>query len=305
MRKAKQVKQIHQMTVADFERLFPNEEACRDYLVANRWPEGVRCPRCGNENVHAHADKSHHWQCYQCNPVGYRFSVLVGTIFENTNKPLRDWFRVMHLMLTSKKGISALQIMRYMGFGSYHTAHMMCNKIRTALGNIEFKQLIGYVEVDETFVGGKAKNKHKGPGGRGDFGGTGGTGKAIVVGAVKRKGNVIARVVANTSYETLNAFVREAVSQKVSLISTDEWRGYSRLGRDFPHGIVRHSQDEYVCGAIHTNTIEGFWSIVKRGIVGTFHKVSKKYLQLYVNEFEFRYNNRMNADIFGAAIRAC
>src|SRR4029077_9494770 len=145
-------------------------------------------PRCGNTNVKEHAGKPHHWNCYVCSETtGYRFSVLVGTIFENTNKPLRDWFRVMHLMLTAKKGISALQVMRYMGFGSYNTAWLMCHKGRAALGNVEFKQLIGYVEVDETFIGGKAKNKHKGPGGRGDFGGTGGTKKNIVDGAVQRK----------------------------------------------------------------------------------------------------------------------
>lgn len=299
--------QIHQMTVFQFEKLFPDEDACRLYLAANRWPEGVHCPRCGNANVHPHSGKPHHWNCYQCSTdnVGYRFSVLVGTIFENTNKPLRDWFRVMHLMLTSKKGISSLQVMRYMGFGSYNTALLMCNKIRAALGNVEFKQLIGYVEVDETFVGGKAKNKHKGKGGRGDFGGTGGTKKNIVVGAVRRKGNVIARVIENTSAETLDKFIRFAVSDKVSLISTDEHRGYTNVKRSHTHGVVRHGKGQYVNGAIHTNTIEGFWSIVKRGIVGTFHKVSAKHLPLYVNEFEFRYNNRMNPDIFVTAIRAC
>ncbi len=298
-------KRIHQMTITQWEAAFPDEDACKQYLADHRWPEGVFCPRCGNTEVYTLEARAFHWQCQKCDKQGYRFSVLVGTIFENTNKPLRDWFRVMHLMLTSKKGISSLQVMRYMGFGSYNTALLMCNKIRAALGNVEFKKLIGYVEVDETFVGGKAKNKHKGKGGRGDMGGTGGTGKAIVVGAVRRKGNVIARVIDNTSTETLDAFVRETVSTKVSLISTDEWKAYRKLGLDFPHGIVRHSKDEYVNGAIHTNTIEGFWSIVKRGIVGTFHKVSRKYLPLYVNEFEFRYNNRMNPDIFGAAIRAC
>lgn len=296
---------VHQLTIAQFEKQFPNEDACKGYLVENRWPDGVRCPRCEHENVYALETRPHHWQCHNCAVDGYRFSVLVGTIFENTNKPLRDWFRVMHMMLTSKKGVSSLQVYRVMGFGSYKTALMMCNKIRAALGNAEFNQLVGYVEVDETFVGGKAKNKHKGPGGRGDFGGTGGTGKSVVVGAVKRKGNVIARVIANTSKETLHAFVRMAVSTKVSLISTDEHRGYMGLHEHFPHGFVRHGHGQYVHGAIHTNTIEGFWSIVKRGIVGTFHKVSAKYLPLYVNEFEFRYNNRKNADIFGAAIRAC
>ena len=307
MTKAKRAQQIHQMTVAQFEQQFPTEDACKAYLTANRWPDGViRCPRCGFDKVHEHA-KAYHWNCYQCSPdgVGYRFSVLVGTIFENTNKPLRDWFRVMHMMLTSKKGVSALQIYRTMGFGSYETALNMCNKIRVALGDAEFKQLVGYVEVDETFVGGKMKNKHggKGPGGHG--GGRGTIGKTPVVGAVQRKGKVIARIIENTDAGTLNRFVNEVVSHKVSLISTDDHKGYRFVARDFPHGMVSHSTGEYVCGAIHTNTIEGFWSIFKRGIIGTFHKVSKKYLQLYVNEFQFRYNNRLNADIFGAAIRAC
>lgn len=297
---------IHQMSAAEFDQQFPDENACKAYLTGNRWPDGVvRCPRCGFEAT-ALTTKPWHWQCYNCAPdTSYRFSVLVNTIFENTNKPLRDWFKVMHLMLTSKKGMSALQIYRYMGFGSYKTAWMMCTKIRVALGKQDFKQLVGYVEVDETFVGGKAKNKHKGKGGRGGFGGTGGTGKAIVVGAVQRKGKVIACVIHNTDARTLNSFVREVVSHKVSLVSTDEHAGYQYLDKSFPHGMVRHSEGQYVHGAIHTNTIEGFWSIVKRGIIGTFHKVSTKYLPLYVNEFEFRYNNRENPDIFRTAIRGC
>lgn len=305
MSKAKKAPQIHQMTIAQFEELFPDDDACRVYLAANRWPEGVRCPRCGNANVYTLESRPHHWECHMCAAGNsYRFSVLVGTIFENTNKPLRQWFRVMHMMLVSKKGISALQVQRMMGFGSYETALNMCNKIRAALGNAEFRQLTGTVEVDETYIGGKAKNKHRGPGGRGD-GGQGGSGKDIIIGAVKRKGNVIARVIANTRRETVEAFVREMVSTKVSLLSTDEHRSYSRLFPDYKHDFVRHAHGEYVQGAVHTNTIEGFWSIVKRGIVGTFHKVSAKYLPLYVNEFEFRYNNRENANIFQTAIRAC
>lgn len=126
-----------------------------------------------------------------------------------------------------------------------------------------------------------------------------------MVGAVQRKGSVVARVIANTRTETLEAFIRESVSDKVSLLCTDAHPGYRALRRDFPHASIDHARGQYVIGAVHTQTIEGFWSLIKRGMVGTFHKVSAKYLPLYVAEFQFRYNNRLNADIFGAAISAC
>ena len=306
MARAKQPAQIMQMSIAQWERAFPTEDACCAYLVGHRWPAGVACPRCGNVNVKPHGTMPWNWLCNLCSPskTNYRFSHITGTIFENTNKPLRDWFRVIHLMLTSKKGISARQIHRYMGFGSLKTAWYMGHRIRVALGDEEFQKLMGIVEVDETFVGGKAKNRHKDKRADGS-GGTGGMGKEIVVGAVARKGNVVARVVANTKASTLQEFVRQSVSEKVSLLCTDQWGGYRGLNKTFNHGTVDHSKEQYVCGAIHTQTIEGFWSILKRGMVGTFHKVSAKYLPLYVAEFEFRYNNRNNDDIFGAAIAAC
>ncbi len=133
---ARQPKPVPQMTTAQFEARFPigDDEACFRYLIARRWPQGVHCPRCGNADLYdASSYKPFHWQCRECAPQGYRFSCLSGTIFENTKKPLRDWFRVAHLMLASKKGMSALQIQRMMGFGSYETAHSMCHKIRAAL----------------------------------------------------------------------------------------------------------------------------------------------------------------------------
>jgi len=300
---AKRPRAVHQLTVAQFEATFPDEEACQAYLVARRWPEGVTCPRCGNAELYdASSYKPFHWQCRACAPQGYRFSCIAGTIFENTNKPLRDWYRVIHLMLVSKKGMSALQIMRYMGFGSYKTAWYMCHRVRVALAERDFKKLGGVVEVDETYVGGKAKNRH--PDDRGKGRGPHHSGKSFVAGAVQRKGNVVARVVANVKRVTLEAFIHEAVSKKVSLLITDNWTSYRKLGKEFPHAIIDH-KSAYVVGAIHTNTIEGFWSIIKRGAVGAFHKVSAKYLPLYVAEFQFRYNNRMNADIFGAAISGC
>jgi transposase-like protein/IS1 family transposase len=275
-------------------------------LIACRWPTGVVCPRCGNTEVGEHGTRAFNWQCYACSVQGtsYRFSVLVGTVFENTKYPLREWFRVIHLMLTSKKGISALQIHRMIGTGSYRTAWSMCHRIRAALVDKEFRKLMGIVEVDETFIGGKANNRHKNDRFDGTNG-TGGSGKAIVAGAVQRKGNVVARVIADVRAATLETFVRESVSTKVSLVCTDKWVGYKHLDREFPHGIVDHGKGQYVVGAVHTQTIEGFWSLVKRGMIGTFHKVSAKYLPLYVAEFQFRYNNRSNPDIFGEAVRGC
>jgi transposase-like protein len=296
---AKRPKPVHQMTSAQFEAAFPDEEACGRYLIARRWPNGVHCPRCGSVEVTELKD-GFHWQCYSCAPVtSYRFSHIAGTIFENTNKPLRDWFKVTHLMLTSKKGMSALQIMRYMGFGSYKTAWGMCHKIRAALVEPATK-LGGIVEVDETFIGGKAKNKHGGRSGRG--GGT--AGKTPIIGAVQRKGNVVTRVLQFISKEDAQAFVREVVSDKVSLLATDESRLY--LGLDeYKHGRVWHAAKRYVIGAVHTNTIEGFWSQFKRSIVGSYHKVSAKYLPLYIAECQFKYNNRFNDDIFGTAMGGC
>lgn len=312
MPRAKQPKQIIQMTAAEWEASFPNEDACSAYLVAHRWPDGVSCPRCGSTNVYELKTRKWHWECPDCRQGGaYRFSDIAGTIFENTNKDLRDWFRVIHLMLTSKKGMSARQIHRFMGFGSYKTAWYMCHRIRVALQDKEFKKLMGIVEVDETFVGGLAKNRHKGKRGGGKGGGGGTGGKAIVIGAIERKGNVVARVIANTSAATLNGFIKEAVSHKVSLVCTDQYTGYHRTGMHVPHASVDHHKGEYLrhdnelVGAVHTNTIEGYWSIVKRSIVGTYHKVSAKYLPLYIAERAFVYNNRQNKDIFGTAIAGC
>jgi transposase-like protein len=218
------IKFTQQMTVGQFEKLFPTDDACKAYLVARRWPKGVSCPRCGNTDVYPVTSRPFHWQCTKCVPKGgYRFSVLVGTIFENTNVQMRQWFKVVYLMLTSKKGISALQIHRMMGFGSYRTAWYMCHRVRGGLADPEFRKLMGIVEVDETYIGGKNKNRHadkRTPE-------TGSAGKEIVAGAAERKGNVVARVIARADTATLNAFVRHAVLDKVSLIALQS------IGQDF------------------------------------------------------------------------
>jgi hypothetical protein len=296
-------KRIHQMTIPQWERAFPTEDACCAYLAGNRWPNGVACPRCGNVKVKPHGTMAFNWLCNECSPseTNYRFSVIAGTIFENTNKPLRDWFRVIHMMLTSKKGVSALQVMRVMGFGSYKTAHYMCHRVRAGLADKNFRKLMGIVEVDETFIGGNDRNRHADK----KLGGKWREGTTAVIGAVERKGKIVARVLEQVSRETMQAFVRETVSTDVSLLATDEHHAYISLKDTYRHGAVRHKTHNYVVGAIHTNTIEGFWSLMKRGVVGTFHKVSRKYLPLYVAEFQFRYNNRLNDDIFGEAIRGC
>jgi transposase-like protein len=154
---------VRQMTLADFDRMFPGEESCWTYLYGRRWPVGVRCPRCFNEHVYASKARPWHWQCKQCgkdNRSPYRFSLKTGTIFEETKKPLRTWFEVLHLMLTSKKGISAAQIHRLIGSGSYETAWYMCMRLRAAMKDPDFKKLMGIVEVDETYIGGLNRNRH-------------------------------------------------------------------------------------------------------------------------------------------------
>lgn len=137
-------KKIHQLTIRQFETMFPDEDACDAYLVAHRWPKGIHCPRCGSANVYALKTRKWHWECPDCRQGGaYRFSDIVDTIFENTKVDLRDWFRVIHLLLTSKKGISSLQVQRYMGFGSYRTALYMTHRIRAGLANEDFRKLMG------------------------------------------------------------------------------------------------------------------------------------------------------------------
>src|SRR5208282_5672318 len=189
MRGTTEPKFVPQMTLADFEQMFPDEESCWTYLLARRWPNGPECPRCGNDHVYESKARPWHWQCMKCGPKPrspYRFSLKTKTIFEETKMPLRTWFKVLHLMLTSKKGISALQIHRLLGTGKYQTAWYICMRLRAGMKDPEFRQLMGIVEIDETFIGGKRGKMHKS---KRDPHGWGQRGKIPVIGAIARKGN--------------------------------------------------------------------------------------------------------------------
>ncbi len=295
-------------TLRQFDAQFPTEDSCKVYLAGRRWPTGVTCPKCGNQNVYALPSKPFYFVCKANTPKHqkvYRFSLYVGTIFENTNYPLRTWFQVLFLMLSSKKGMSALQIHRMIGTGSYQTAWYISHRLRAGLADPDFRKLVGVVEVDETFIGGKDKNRHAHKRGHVPVNAVG-SGKVGVIGAISRKGNVTCQIVERLDEKTLRRFVNECVSQRVVLLATDAHNSYQNLTDDgFMHRVVHHESGEYVRGAIHTNTIESFWSLLKRGVVGTYHNVSKKYLPLYLNEFVFRFNHRKNADLFGAAVAGC
>ena len=307
-------------TLDAFDRQFPTEEACKDYLVLKRWPKGVRCPRCNaTEKVYALKARPYHWACKNqgCGDRnGYRFSVYTATIFQDTKVPLKLWFKVGYLMLTAKKGISALQIHRVI-FGDesgsdWRTSWYMCHRWRAAMQGDAFP-LTGTVEVDETWIGGKDKNRHwhkksaqvREAAGWRLPGKTIGYDKVGVIGAIARKGNVVCRVIGEMGAETKAEFVAQAVSEDVSLVATDEDHAYKYVRVGMPHESVNHTKNEYVRGEVHTCNIDGFWSLLKRGVMGQFHHVSKKYLPLYLNEFSFRHNHRNDPDMFEAVLAGC
>lgn len=286
------------MTFEAFDRQFPTEESCKQYIVEKRWPDGVRCPRCNRtEKVYALKARPFHWTC--CNPdcggrKGYRFSVTAGTIFQDTKISLRIWFKIGYLMMTAKRGISSLQVRRVI-FGEesgtdWRTAWYICHRWRAAMKGDAFP-LEGEIEVDETFVGGRDKNRHWKK--RTHISGGEMSGKVAVIGAIVRKGMVVAKTIENSDTATLDRFVGDTVGTNVSLIATDEHSGYRLFKQTgLPHESVSHGKREYVRGEVHTNNIESFWSLIKRGVMGSFHHVKKEYLPLYLNEFSWRFNQR-------------
>jgi len=275
-----------------------------------RWPDGkVKCPRCGNPKVYTLKFKPFHWACGVCcnKPrQPYRFSVTVGTIFDNTKYPLKTWFEVLWQMLNSKKGVSALQIQRQIGCKAYRTAWpgicvIACVHPCTIPISVNLWVSSKWTKLS---LAERTRNRHWDK--KSHVTGGIGSGKVGVIGAISRKGNVVCQIIENTDAVTLNRFVRKAVSDKVDLVATDEHGGYGYLETlGYHHESVNHSAGEYVRGEVHTNNLENFWSLLKRGVIGTYHHVSKKYLPLYLAEFQFRHNNRKNADIFGEAIAGC
>jgi transposase-like protein len=269
-------------TLANFNAEFPNDDACLTHIFLARWPEGrAMCDKCHVERKHYRVTGRTAFACDHC---GNHIYPLAGSIFEKSTTSLRIWFYAMYQIGSTRCGVSAKQIQRETGV-TYKTAWRMFKQIRTLMG--ETVRLEGSsVEMDEMYVGGKRRNGKRGRS-------VGPDAKTCVIGAVERKGKLVA-VVADDATKTALHDVAQAYILPESIIYTDEWPAYRGLDKinGYQHRRINHSAGVYVVGDIHTNTIEGFWSLVKRGIGGVYHSVSKKYLQTYLDEYAFRYNRR-------------
>lgn len=263
---------------------FHSEDKCHAYLEELRWPDGVKCPRCHSDSVSTIKERNQ----YDCNSCRYQFSVTAGTIFHDSHLPLWKWFLAIYMMIESRKGVSANQIKRTIDI-SYKTAWYLCHRIRNAMTEMTPKKLDGIVEVDETFIGGKQTNV--GHGSRKN--------KIMVVGAIQRDGDVRMKVIQRNDRKTLHKFIREHTKPDTEMIITDEWPAYLGIkDHDTDHQTVNHRLKEWVRGHIHTNSAENVWSILNRSIIGTYHKVSAKHLDAYLDELEWIFNNRENPFLF-------
>jgi transposase len=268
---------MNKYTTRDFDHEFPNDDACLEYLFKERYPDGVYCPKCQKITKH-HRVKDR--TCYCCDYCGNQVFPTAGTIFHKSPTPLRIWFQAMYLMASTRCGISAKQIQRETGV-TYKTAWRMFKQIRT-LFNEDTNHLDGHVEVDETYIGGKRRGKR----------GRGADNKSKVVGAAQRQGKIVAQVVPDVKRHTLVPFMGKSVASGATLY-TDEFPSYDTMTRfGYKHLRIEHGAGVYAVGSVHTNNIEGFWSLVKRGISGVYHSVGTPYLQSYINEYSFRYNHR-------------
>nr|ANA07977.1 putative transposase [uncultured bacterium 5G12] len=265
---------------------FGSEDKCRAYLEDLRWPDGVECPRCQSKKISRIEDRKQ----YECSDCRYQFSVTAGTIMHDSHLPLWKWFLAIYLVTESKKGISAKQLQRTLG-GSYKTAWYLQHRIRDAMGDDDERPLSGIIEADETWHGGKRSGHGSGP--------YAGRNKTVIVGAVERGGEIRLRVTRGRDRGTIERFLGDVVSDDAKAIMTDEWIAYDNLGdHNTMHHTVNHTRKEYVRGDVHTNTVENVWSLFKRSVVGSYHQVSVKHLPAYLDELEWRFNNRDNPYLF-------
>ncbi len=266
---------------------YRDEDSCRALLEELRWPDGVTCPRCESKSI----SRIQKPRVFECNTCRYQFSVTSNTTLHDSHLPLWKWFATAYLMIESKKGISANQVKRTIGV-SYKTAWYLCHRIRAAMP--ETNLLKGIVEVDETFVGGKTEGMGHGYKGN----------KTVVVGALQRGGKAVLQVVDDRGRQSLHQFIRESTHPDTEAIYTDDWPPYRGIeDKDTRHEVVNHSAEEWVRGGVHTNSVENVWSLLKRSIVGSYHKLSTKHLDSYLDELEWRFNNRENPYLFRDTIK--
>ncbi len=294
------------MTLSELSEKYNTQEKCIAHLEQVRWHGSPCCNHCGSSKVKKRKRSLLQWHCQKCNKDS---SVLYGTIFEGSRLKLPKWFQLIGLMLHAKKGISAKQISRDIGV-TYKTAWYSAMRVRCAM--LDWGEMLeGIIEMDETYVGGKPRKRNSNINGANDenvaqLGNVyaredrkikrgRGTKKVPVVGIVERNGNVIAKVMSTLTSKDLMGLLKKTVKTEGSTLMTDDYRAYSKMNELIEHFSINHSAKEYVRGAIHTNTIEGFWSIIKNGIRGQYHVLSKKYLPFYLAEFCYRYNRRKDS----------
>lgn len=266
---------------------FRSEDKCRDFLEDLRWPEGVHCPRCNSDSISRIAKRKQ----FECNETAcrYQFSVTAGTVFHDSHLPLWKWFLAIYMVGESKKGISAKQLQRTLDV-SYKTAWYLGHRIRSAMEEDSPVPLQGIVEMDETWIGGK---KSDAPG-KGPF-----SNKTMILGAVERGGDVRMKIGARRNRETLQGFAKEVAHDDTEAIYTDAFTAWGDMSDyNTEHRVVNHSKEEWVRAQVHTNTVEGVWSLLKRSVVGTYHQMSVKHLPAYLDEIAFRFNNRDNPYLF-------
>ena len=266
-------------TIKDFQNKFHSDNVCLEWLKDKFYPDGIFCKKCGKITKHYKAIDRPSYCCEFC---GNHVHPTANTIFHKSRTPLKDWFYAIYLMSSTRCGISAKQLERELGV-TYKCAWRMFNQIRSMLKEEQTKK-DGVIEIDETYVGGK----HKGKRGRGS------ENKTIVFGITQRKGKLVAKRIANVESDTLIPIIKDNVIPN-AIIYTDEFPSYKKLNKEgFIHQFINHADKVYVIDDCHVNNIEGFWSLLKRGISGVYHSVSSKHLGKYINEYTFRYNNRNN-----------